>query len=629
MSAPLLDSVVTLDAPFALFEKNGVVTACQGPVHQLESLMDIHTLSKRANADVAFVVPYRAIRERGFEAKGDEPILAIAMETALTFPVDAFLKKLPDLPITLEGEVTSSLSDDEYAALVRTAQSKEIEGGNASQVVLSRRFSGRIATMDVTVALSIYRRLLQRKGQYMTVLMATPSPDHAGALQYIVGATPERHIEIRGNETIMVPIAGTLRKEDRATFENRLHSFITDAKEINELFQVMDEEMKMMSLVCPSGGSIHGPLLREIGAVIHTEYELVGTRGTNSIDALRRVLHAPTVLGSPMESAARIINAYEPASRRYYSGEVGIYRQPRTDEPNGDLDTAILIRCAEIFADGRFHVQAGGGIVRDSDPISEAKETRAKAMGILGVITGAMADHGVYLTPELRGEIAATLESRNRHIAAFWMAKQDGRMTARYNCGGLRLTILNNEDDFAYMIGHQLRHMGCVAEVVDSLTYDPAAETADLVVIGPGPGDPTDMTHPRMAHLQTVIGQLRAAGKPMLGICLGHQALAYHLGLSVPRQSRSTQGLQREVRVFGETQRLGFYNSFSPVLPEGQAVPLALKLDLDENNRVIAMQGDGLIGFQFHPESVLSEGGYRLLYKAIRILQQFVPEPLA
>lgn len=615
----MLSRSINLAEPFAVFEKNGIVTVCQGPVHELKALIDIHTLSKTANTDVAFVLPYRTIRERGFEANGNEPVLALEMQTVLILPVAETLTLLPDVPIAVAGEVVPSLSDEDFAALVKKLQESEIEGGNASQIVLSRRFEGQIAGFEVATVLSIYRRLLQRKGQYMTVLFATGS-------QFIIGATPERHIEIRGNETVMIPIAGTLRKEDRATFADRLHTFISDAKEINELFQVMDEEMKMMSLVCPSGGSIRGPLLREIGAVIHTEYELVGTRGTNSIDALRHVLHAPTVLGSPMESAARIISKYEPESRRYYSGEVGIYRQPRTDEPNGDLDTAILIRCAEIFADGRFAVQAGGGIVRDSDPVNEARESRAKAMGILGVITGATADHGIYLTAELRAEIAAKLESRNRHVAEFWMARQDGKAMARYNCDGLRLTILNNEDDFAFMIGHLLRHMGGVVEVVDSLTYDPAAETADLVILGPGPGDPTDMTHPRMRKLQTSIAALRQRGKPLLGICLGHQALAFSLGLPVTRQARSTQGLQREVKVFGEAHRLGFYNSFSPVLPEGGTLNPALKLDCDEDGRVISLQGDGLIGFQFHPESVMSESGYRLLYKAIRILQQFAPD---
>ncbi len=615
----MLSRSINLAEPFAVFEKNGIVTVCQGPVHELKALIDIHALSKTANTDVAFVLPYRAIRERGFEANGNEPVLALEMQTVLTLPVAEMISLLPEVPIAVAGEVVPSLSDADFSALVKKLQDTEIEGGNASQIVLSRRFEGKIAGFEVATVLSIYRRLLQRKGQYMTVLFATGS-------QFIIGATPERHIEIRGNETIMIPIAGTLRKEDRASFTDRLHAFISDAKEINELFQVMDEEMKMMSLVCPSGGSIRGPLLREIGAVIHTEYELVGTRGTDSIAALRHVLHAPTVLGSPMESAARIISKYEPESRRYYSGEVGIYRQPRTDEPNGDLDTAILIRCAEIFADGRFAVQAGGGIVRDSDPANEARESRAKAMGILGVITGATADHGIYLTPELRAAIAEKLESRNRHIAEFWMARQDGKAMARYNCGGLRLTILNNEDDFAFMIGHLLRHMGGVVEVVDSLTYDPAAETADLVILGPGPGDPTDMTHPRMKKLQTSIAALRQRGKPLLGICLGHQALAFSLGLPVTRQARSTQGLQREVKVFGEVHRLGFYNSFSPVLPEKGTLNPALKLDCDEDGRVIALQGDGLIGFQFHPESVMSESGYRLLYKAIRILQQFVPD---
>ena len=616
----MLFDAIDLNRPFVLIEKDGRVACYQGALHEIQDLNDIHQLARTSKRDVTFALPYHAIQERGFEAHGNEPILAMEIETSLSLPKETLIKELPDSPINLEGEITPSQTDQEYADLVRDFQTNEIEHGNASQTTLARSFSGQIKAFDVETALTIFRRALQQRGQYMTVLFANIDPDDKSKNQFIVGATPERHLEIRGNETIMIPIAGTLRKEDRATFEERLQQFLTDPKEIAELFQVLDEEMKMMGVICPDGGEVKGPRLREIGAVIHTEYELEGRRGTDTIAALRRTLHAPTVVGSPMESAARIISKYEKTSRRYYAGEIGVYSNPRTDTPNGDLDSAILIRCAEIKGDGTFRVQAGGGLVRDSDPDNEAKESRAKAQGLLGVLTGAAQLKEAYLTEELYKKYEQLLTRRNEHLSSFWMNRQDPHAEGSLLLKDCSVTVLNNEDDFAHMIGHMLRIMHADVKVVDSFDFYVSQDKSDVVIIGPGPGDPTDMKHPRMKHLQDVIDELTARHKPMLGICLGHQALAFNKGMDVERQLQSTQGMQREVEVMGGMYRLGFYNSFSPLF-NALARPQNIRFDVDENNRIIAMEGQGFTGFQFHPESIMSERGADLMHMALTRLQ--------
>lgn len=613
---------IDLNQPFAIIEKAGRVTCYQGDVHTLDCLEDIHDLSVREGRDVVFALPYRAIRERGFEAIGDEPILAIAVKKSIAMDKADFISGVDDIAIDLDGDITPSISDAEYAALVRDFQVNEIGGGNTSQTTLSRRFSGRVKGVNNAVLLSIYRKLLLSRGQYMTILFGNVNPHNPSESQYLIGATPERHIEVTGNETIMIPIAGTLRKEDKATFETRLENFLNDPKEINELFQVVDEEMKIMGVVSPEGGEIYGPYLREIGAVIHTEYELVGKRCMNSIDALRRAMHAPTVVGSPMQSAARIIAKYEKTSRRYYAAEVGIYYAPRRANIYGDVDTAILIRTAEMFGDGRFHVQAGGGLVRDSIPEEEAKESRAKAMGMLGVMTGSSITSDEYLTPDIRQKFAAILEERNKSLSAFWMQRQNPYQVSDHNLNGFHVTIINNEDDFAHMIGHMIKTSGAKVRVVDTFDYNVATDESDIIVIGPGPGDPTDMGHPRMKRIQDIICDLKEAEKPMLGICLGHQAIAVSEGLQVTRQEESTQGLQRQVRVFGKMRRLGFYNSFSPVFTDEARARVDLRFDLDEKARIIAMQGDRFIGFQFHPESVMSEDGNDVMYRALMILKQ-------
>ncbi|HAJ90908.1 MAG TPA: hypothetical protein DCM27_07875 [Rhodospirillaceae bacterium] len=613
---------INFDAPFAILEKAGRVTFYQGDIHALECLEDIHKLSVKEKRDIVFALPYRAIRERGFDAIGDEPILAMSVKNAMSLDKADVIAQIKDVPIILKGDMVPSISDEDYAQLVTDFQIHEIGGGNTSQTTISRKFSGQVTGLNIDVLLSIYRKLLLSRGQYMTVLFGNVNESDPLKSQYLIGATPERHIEVTGNETIMIPIAGTLRKEDRATFEVRLEKFLQDPKEINELFQVVDEEMKIMGVVAPEGGDIYGPFLREIGAVVHTEYELVGKRCMNSIEALRRSMHAPTVVGSPMQSAARIIAKYEKTSRRYYGAEIGVYSTPRRSDIYGDVDTAILIRTAEMFGDGQFHVQAGGGLVRDSVPEEEAKESRAKAMGLMGVMTGSTITSDEYLTHDLRQKFASLLAERNQRLSAFWMQRQNPYVASHHHLNGFKVTIVNNEDDFAYMIGHMIKVSGADVTVIDTFDYNVEGDGADITVLGPGPGDPTDMMHPRMKKLQDIITTLKKKDRPMLGVCLGHQAIAFHEGLSVTRQDESTQGLQRQVRVFGQMRRLGFYNSFSPVFTDEARARVDLRLDLDENGRIIAMQGDRFIGFQFHPESVMSEDGNDVMYRALMILKQ-------
>jgi len=620
MNSATFQSFIDITKPFAMIEKRDHVVCYQGQIHALDKLQDIHDLSEKAQTDIVFVLPYRVIRERGFEAKGDEPILAIAVERSVSFRREDFLSQLPDDPIALRGGVKASVGDNAYADMVAALQKKEIEGGNTSQTILSRHFSGDIDTFDIDKILSIYKRLLTSRGQYMTVLFADIDDNDFKQSRFIVGATPERHLEVTGNETVMIPIAGTLRKADgkgAEDFEQRLAAFLNDPKEINELFQVMDEEMKLMGTIAPEGGTINGPFMREIGAVVHTEYELVGKRCINSIDALRLSVHAPTVVGSPMESAARIIDKYEPESRRYYSGEFGLYTRARDQKPNGDLDTAILIRCAEIDGGGHFRIQAGGGIVRDSSPQGEAQESYAKAMGMLGILTGESVTTDRYLTPDLHAKYTPLLQSRNQFLSPFWQNKQNKYESDVFDLGHLKITIVNNEDDFAHMIGHMVRTSRADVRVVDTFEYQFADDDADIIILGPGPGDPNDREHPRMKKLHEITHQILGAEHPVLGICLGHQVISIQEGLIVKQQTQATQGMQRDVTVWGKQRKLGFYNSFSPVLSGiGDALE-AIQYDLDDEERIVAMKGEGFTGFQFHPESVMSFDGYALLCEAL------------
>lgn len=602
-------NLINENKPFALIEKDGRVNLYIGEIQKLAKLDDIHQLACSHNSDIVFVLPYRVIQERGFHAKGDEPILGLSIETQHSFRREDVLAQLPKEGLEIDGAITPSLSDDEYAAMVADFQAKEVAKGYVSQTTLSRKYNGKVKTLNVKALLGAFRKIIEKSGHYMAVLFYNPA-DH----QVILAATPERHLEVTGTQTIMTPIAGTLRKEDQETFPARLQAFIHDEKEINELFQVLDEEMKIMGLICPEGGRIEGPFLREVGAVVHSEYNLIGKRTLNSIDALRETLHAPTVVGSPMESAARVIAKYEQESRRYYAGEIGVYKNPRTTAPDGDIDAAILIRMAEFFGDGSFSVQSGGGLVRDSVPLNEAKESIAKAQGILNYLTldGAQPR---YLSPALTASIDKDFKARNDMLSTFWMDKQDSHALEATFLKDKTVTIINNEDNFAYMIEHTLRPLKAEVRVVDTFAYDAKTHAADIIIVGPGPGDPNDPDHPRMQKLRKIVKDIIERNQPMLGICLGHQMLCKTLGYDVALQPKSSQGLPKIVKIKGKDYQLGFYNSYSAVAKENEQDVFS-----DNNGRIMAIYKEKAIGFQFHPESVMSRSGVSLIYDAMEKL---------
>jgi phenazine biosynthesis protein phzE len=619
--------------PFAIVSKKERVTILQGEVLELESTKEIANLAARLKQNIFFTLPFAAIAERGFTALGDEKVLGMIIEKSLELSLDEFKRLIPLSPLHLEEGIVSDISDEEFATLVKRIQGQEIGHGEVSQVVLSRTFTGKIADFSLSTIFAIYRALLEAPGSYLTFAFkcrndTKESAPSTKSIPYLLtGATPERHLSVENDRTMMIPIAGTFRHTECNDTED-FFNFLESEKEINELLQVVDEELKVMGRLCESGGMVLGPFLREAGSVIHTEYHLLGDRVSNSVDALRNSLHAPTVVGSPIASACRVVAKYEKRSRGYYGGEVGIYKTSSVDSASCDLDCAILLRSASIDKEGNFKVQAGAGIVEFSDAESEANETRAKALGFLSIFSEAnkgAAKEDRFLTEKITNRALPLLEKRNTLLSNFWMELYgDPSLNNKLKAS---VCIINNEDDFAFMLGHMLQKFGCKVRVVDTFDFQMENLNDELLLIGPGPGDPTDMNNKRMKRLQEIIGEARSK-VATLGVCLGHQALAVALGIPVKRQLNSTQGIQRHVEVFGGEYTLGFYNSFSPCFSKELNRP-DIRFDIDYSNvkdeegegRIIAMQGSWFFGVQFHPESIMSKDGPKLLYRIMATLE--------
>lgn len=614
--------------PFALLYRPetaaGLLDVVVGDVADADSLAELRVPEPSAALAVArhqllALLPFRQIAEHGFVCTDDgEPLVTMAVTDQAAITLVEALHRLPAVPIELADEHFDP-PDEAYAGLVRTVIEEAIGEGDGANFVISRSFVTDITGYTTAHALTFFRRLLEREqGAYWTFLV------HTGERTW-VGASPERHVSLHDGTALMNPISGTYRYPRGGPTLPSVLDFLADPKETDELYMVVDEELKMMTRLCPEGVRVTGPRLKEMARVAHTEYFIEGDTTRDVRDVLRETMFAPTVTGSPLENACRVIKRYEPGGRGYYSGVVALIGH---DERGGrTLDSAILIRTADIDRSGRVRAGVGATIVRHSDPASEVAETRAKAAGLLAALRGGGAQRfGAH------AEVQAALDRRNATISGFWLAEDDARVAPDPDLVGRTVLVVDAEDTFTSMLRLQLCALGLTVRV---RRYDEpyTLDGHDLVVLGPGPGDPRDLRHPKNARLRAATRQLLDEGRPFLSICLSHQILAGVLGFPLVRRDVPNQGVQREIDLFGSFERVGFYNTFAAChrlgafdRPGGDTVEVSVD---PETGQVHALRGSHFASMQFHPESLLTECGPRILVRTLVGLRQgrVVPDP--
>ncbi|HEX2892467.1 MAG TPA: chorismate-binding protein, partial [Marmoricola sp.] len=403
------------------------VTLVGGPLTAAERLADI-PLQEGAPApgrrfDTLVAVPFRQVAERGFEVHDDgTPLAVVRIETEAEVPLADLLAALPEESVEFADRGGFETSDDEYAATVGRIIAEEIGNGEGANLVVGRRYRAQLEEWGPAKALTVLRRLLeQERGAYWTYCIWTGD-------RFLIGASPERHVSVHAGEVRMNPISGTFRvssKEiDRAETADqrkaRLLRFLADEKEIFELFMVVDEELKMMCDICHEGGQVLGPFLKPMTHLVHTEYLLAGRTRLDVRDVLRMSMFAATVTGAPVENACRLIRQYESEGRGYYAGALALIG--RDESGAATADSPIVIRTAEVSADGALKVTAGATLVRDSDPASEVAETAAKAGGILSAFglvppaSGAPAEIADLARDE---DVLIALNSRNQRLSKF------------------------------------------------------------------------------------------------------------------------------------------------------------------------------------------------------------------
>ncbi|MFG1954568.1 anthranilate synthase family protein [Micromonospora sp. NPDC048830] len=612
--------------PFALLYRPGrgsFVEILVGHVEASASLDDIPLPPGTAGAptnDVLVVVPYRQLAERGFACNDDHaPLLVLRIREQERISLHDALLAIPRDPVTLT-DAHFDIADREYADIVRAVLAEEIGQGRGSNFVIKRTFLADIPHYSIRSALSIFSRLLTaEQGSYWTFLV------HANGRTF-VGASPELHAGLSSGTVVMNPISGTHRYPPQGPDLPELLAFLGDPKETDELNMVLDEELKTMAGMCPLGGSLTGPTLREMARLAHTEYLLSGHTAHGPRDVLRATMFAPTVVGSPLESACEVVARYEPTGRGYYAGAVAVIGSDESGEP--EMDSAILIRTAEIDASGRLRVGVGATLVRHSDPDSEVAETHAKISGLLSAFCADDDSQGQQSAPRAPlaedSAVRAILTRREDRLASFWRRNPHHRQAVDPQLVGRRVLVVDAEDGFTAMLGAQLSALGLVA-TIQRYTESTGPLDYDLVVLGPGPGDPLDHRNPKMAVLRELTrGGLRA-GVPLLSVCLSHQVLAALLGLRIVRKAVPNQGRQADITLFGTTRTVGFYNTFAAVSDHDRlyhaGLPAPVEVCRDPvTGEVHALRGPGFTSLQFHPESVLSLDGLEILRETLRPL---------
>ncbi|MET8040406.1 anthranilate synthase family protein [Micromonospora sp. NPDC005215] len=572
--------------------------------------------------EVLALLPYRQLTERGFACVDDgEPIRALIVDRHRRLPLPEVLRRLPAEPVAWT-EAGFDVDDERYGEMVASVIAEEIGSGAGSNFVIRRDFRASVEGGPVPAALALFARLLRAEaGAYWTFLV------HCGD-RTLVGATPERHVSLDAGRIAMTPISGTYRYQAGGAEVSGLLGFLADTKETDELYMVVDEELKMMARLCPDGGRVVGPFLREMAHLAHTEYRIEGEGPEDVRRILRETMFAPTVTGSPLENACRVIAAREPGGRGYYAGVAALIG--RDDAGRHRMDSAILIRTADVDRAGGVRIGVGATLVRHSDPAAEAAETRAKVSGLLGAATpGAGAGVGQGGRGAARPGLAedsrvrASLRARNSGLSDFWFAGPSRRELSRPALTGMPTLVVDAEDSFTAMLARQLRSLGLRVRVrpAERVDDDVLRESA-FVVLGPGPGDPRDSGDPRIVWMRHLARRVFDSGRPFLAVCLSHQLVAGILGLPLARGQRPDQGRRRTVDLFGRDRRVGFYNTFAAyadadLLP-GVTRRGAVLVSRDAGTgRVHALRGQGFTSLQFHPESLLTEDGPDILAESV------------
>ena len=507
---------------------------------------------------------------------------------------------------------------------------QHIRAGDVFQTVLSRSFD---ITSDAA-PIEVYRELRR--------LNPSPYMFHIELGDAVLlGASPETFVSVKDGYVEVKPIAGTAARGrapdhsiDRELDGRLALALRLDPKEQAEHAMLLDLARNDVARVCEPGSTevIEQFELERFGRVQHLVSRVRGrlAEGFDALHAYRACANPGTLTGAPKLKAMELIRAQERRARGFYGGACGYLTS------DGQLDTCIVIRSLH-YSGGVYSARAGAGIVADSQASREYEETLQKSRSVLEAI--AAAEHrlqnlqsgepgpGESLHVVRAGLAGANSASSREHEAS------PHRSNAGPACEGPpRVLVIDHEDSFVFNLVEEFARLGCTTEVVrcrmrrDQLEawldrFDP-----DLVLLSPGPGTP-DSSGVTLSWLREF------PRRPILGVCLGHQAIAEACGARITRAAQPVHGRAHELDTsddalfagHGETRLVAarYHSLIAEELPE--CLQTIATCTSHGQELVMATRHRELpwIGLQFHPESYLTPSGSTLIARILDEAKNF------
>lgn len=358
-------------------EKIANLTVKDIPLPEL-SFMLTSDLAVLDHSDGTITLIANAINWDGSDERIDESFASCVerldrMQADLDSSLPGDTTQIPDFTVPdYAGNITPEVFKENILKV-----KEEILAGEAFQVVLSQRFS-----MPCSAdAIDVYRMLrLNNPSPYMYLFRFNDGIE-------IVGSSPEALVKVNQKDVMIHPIAGTRKRSTNPEEDHRLgEELLADPKERAEHLMLVDLGRNDLGRVCAPGTVevVDFMHIERYSHVMHIVSTVIGklANSASPVDALFSVFPAGTLSGAPKPRAMQIIEELETTRRGTYGGIVGYI------DFTGNLDTCIAIRTALLY-DKVAYVQAGAGVVADSDPESENQECRNKAAAVLTAVHAA------------------------------------------------------------------------------------------------------------------------------------------------------------------------------------------------------------------------------------------------
>ena len=448
----------------------------------------------------------------------------------------------------------------------------------------------------------------------------------------VVGSSPERLLKVDGKSRVLTthPIAGTRpRGKSPAEDEALEKELLADQKEIAEHIMLVDLGRNDVNRVCqPASVKVDKLMgIERYSHVMHIVSQVSGTlrSGISAFDAFRSVFPAGTVSGAPKVRALELVGSLEKERRGVYAGAVGYCAF------DGTVDVCIALRTL-VYKDGHAYMQAGGGIVFDSQEEPEYMETMHKMGALARAVdlaeaepvekSGQDAEHAYSIRhSNLSATQAAGLLSDYRTAlptSGSYACRPPPTFPVSARPLGGKVLMIDNYDSFTWNLYQYLTLLGANVTVYrnDKITVKEAlALKPDRVVISPGPCTPAE------SGISKAIIEAFAGKVPVLGVCLGEQCMVEIYGGVVDRCSEikhgKTSAISHDERgVFAGVTQDSHAIRYHSLVADTPSLPDVLEVSArSELGHIMGIRHKKLAveGVQFHPESIKTECGMQML----------------